>query len=104
VVLNKNPTQDNLQTQITKHKEKLNAFYRKVDIQNVTESQVMNGIETIDIPQAATPQIERRDELENPLFKNQMAKRVLQTICSPRVPNEQIPSLLVATGANSPDQ
>ena len=33
-----------------------------------------------------------------------MAKKVLQNICSPRVAAEQIPSLLVATGANSPDQ
>ena len=103
VVLKRNPTQDNLQTQITKHKQALNAFYRKVDIQNVTESQILNGIHAIDIPHAETPQIDRRDDMLDPLFKNQMAKRVLQNICSPRQAPEQIPSMLVATGAASPD-
>ena len=33
-----------------------------------------------------------------------MAKKVLQNICTPRVEQEQIPSLLVATGTDIPDK
>lgn len=85
VVLAKIPTHENLQTQIQKHKAKLSSFYRKVDIENVTESQIMNQEATIDYPEAASPDLKLRENLEDPLFKNQMAKKVLQNICTPRV-------------------
>lgn len=85
VVLAKIPTHENLQTQIQKHKAKLSSFYRKVDIENITESQIMNQEATIDYPEAASPDLKLRENLEDPLFKNQMAKKVLQNICTPRV-------------------
>ena len=84
VVLAKNPTNENLQTQLKKHKNKLNSFYRKVDINDVTESQIMNGEATIDYPEADSKDVRPRENLEDPLFKNQMAKKVLQNICTPR--------------------
>ena len=70
VALAKKPTNENLQTQIQKHKDKLSPFYRKVDIENVTENQIMNGEATIDIPEATSPDLKVRENLEDPLFKN----------------------------------
>ena len=48
----------------------------------------MNQEATIDYPEAASPDLKLRENLEDPLFKNQMAKKVLQNICTPRVEQE----------------
>ena len=59
------------------------------------------GLQSLHLPEAPVEENYQINEVENPLFKNQMAKNILKAMSIPHKEKENIPLSLVAAGTET---
>lgn len=99
-VIRKQGVGETLKSQLVKNKEKLAAFYRNDQINDITESQVLLGTQEIELPEGEDvtggEHTQMVQQVQDPIFKNEAAKSVLKQIKGSKKDKDEIPTLLIA--------